>query len=430
VLLDAYQLQMEQMIMPDVLFEALVVAAMAVLLWRSVVTAGYAAVAGLILAAGATVMQLGVILVVPAMIYVLAVGGNWRRMLRGTLALVLAFGVLIVGYCAASYVHDGHFWLARRQSLTGRLAVSAGCATLTLTAGARAICPTPAQQALGPDWLEHSGQSPLTSNPLPPGSKYGPAIADLDSAVLGQQPLRVLASIARDSVRLFALTRDQAPGTTPIGRWQFQDGYPEYPPWVSVCTPGAYVPVTCMTAQQTVQKRVAPVSDLLVRPGGPIVIGVQRQLFGMFHAKTLKPSYCGPAQVDRPIAEFLRSYQLDGGYTPGPLLALCTLAGLAGSLVLLRRRLSGRTRELGLACLLFTGTAIFALLAPDVYEFSWRYELPATVTLVPAGVLGAMTLLSLRGAGRKPPGGPAPAATAPASPAGAEPAGTGEPPQE
>ena len=38
VLLDAYQLQMEQMIMPDVLFEALIVAGLAVLLWRPVVT--------------------------------------------------------------------------------------------------------------------------------------------------------------------------------------------------------------------------------------------------------------------------------------------------------------------------------------------------------------------------------------------------------
>jgi hypothetical protein len=274
-----------------------------------------------------------------------------------------------------------------------------------MSAAAKAVCPTPAQRALGPDWLEHSGQSPLAdpvTNPLPPGAKRGAAIAELNAAVMGQQPLRLAGSILRDSVRLFALTREQTAGVTPIGRWQFQDGYPEYPPWVNVCPPGPYNPGTCMTAQQAVQKRVAPITDLLVRPGGPIVIGVQRKLFGAFHAHTLKPSYGGPAQVDRPIARFLRSYQLDGGYTPGPLLALCTLAGLGGSLVLLRRRLSARTRQLGLACLLFTGTAVFALLAPDVYQFSWRYELPATITLVPAGVLGAVTLLSLRGAGRQP----------------------------
>jgi hypothetical protein len=46
VLLDAYELQMEQLIMPDVWFEALVVAGVAVLLWRPVVTVRFAAVAG------------------------------------------------------------------------------------------------------------------------------------------------------------------------------------------------------------------------------------------------------------------------------------------------------------------------------------------------------------------------------------------------
>jgi hypothetical protein len=405
VLLDAYQLQMEHTIMPDVLFEAIVLAGLAVLLWRPVVTPGYAAVGGLLLAASATVMQLGVVLVVPAAIYVLAVGGGWRRAVTSSGALVIAFAAVILGYCGASYIHDGHFWLARRQSLTGRLAASADCATLQMSAAAKAVCPAPAQQTLGPDWLEHSGQSPLAdpvTNPLPPGVKRGAAIAELNSAVMGQQSLRVAGGILRDAVRLFALTREQTAGVTPIGRWQFQDGYPEYPPWVNVCPPGPYNPDACMTAQQAIQKQVAPVTDLLVRPGGPIVIGVQRKLFGAFHARTLRPSYGGPAQVDRPIARFLRSYQLDGGYTPGPLLALCMLAGLAGSLILLRRRLSARTRQLGLACLLFTGTAVFVLLAPDVYQFSWRYELPAVITLVPAGVLGAATLWSLRGAGRQP----------------------------
>src|SRR5262249_61511669 len=121
------------------------------------------------------------------------------------------------------------------------------------------------------------------------------------------------------------------------------------PPWVTARPPGPYTPAACMAAQQAIQKRVAPVTDLLVRPGGPIVIGVQRQLFGAFHAHTLKSSYGGPAQVDHPIARFLRSYQLGGGYTPGPLLALCLLAGLAGSLVLLRRRLPRRTRPPRLA---------------------------------------------------------------------------------
>ena len=150
-----------------------------------------------------------------------------------------------------------------------------------------------------------------------------------------------------------------------------------------------------------IQKQVAPYSDLLIRPDGTIVAGVQKKAFGPFQGIRLRLSYGRTAQVSRSIAGFLRGYQLDGGYTPGPLLALFCLTGLAGSLLLLSRRLSDRTRQLALGCLLFTATAAVVLLAPDVYEFSWRYELPAVVTLVPAGLLGIWALISLRGTTKK-----------------------------
>jgi hypothetical protein len=70
--------------------------------------------------------------------------------------------------------------------------------------------------------------------------------------------------------------------------------------------------------------------------------------------------------------------------------------------LLLSRRLDGRTRQLALGCLLFTATAAAVLLPPDVYEYSWRYELPAVVTLVPAGVLGIWALVTMRKALKKP----------------------------
>src|SRR5262249_33888057 len=75
VLLDAYQLQMEQTIMADVWFEAVIVAGLAVLLWRPVVSVPFAAAAGLILGSSATVKQLGELLVLPALLYLLVAGG-------------------------------------------------------------------------------------------------------------------------------------------------------------------------------------------------------------------------------------------------------------------------------------------------------------------------------------------------------------------
>ena len=384
VLLDAYQVQIEQMIMPDVWFEVLLVAGLGLLLWRPVLSVPVAAVAGLILGSSAPVRQIGELLIFPAALFLLVAMAGTGRVIRTGIALVVAFAVPIVAYSSVSYVRTGHFWLARGQSTVGRVVSAADCATLRLPADVRPLCPTPAEQRFGPDWLEHSKYSPLFSTPIPPDAKRGRLISELTSAIKSHQPLRIAGGIAGDSLRLFSVTRDPSPWIAPIWRWQFQTHYPVYPHWTQL------------------------------GPGKAIVVGVQTKLFGPFHFSVLKPSYGGPAQVNHPIASFLRSYQLDGGFTPGPLFALFAIAGLAGSVLALLRRGSPRTRALAVGGLLFTGTAVVLLLAPDVFEFSWRYMLPATVTLPPAGVLGFSALLSLGRKAGEVPDGPAPGPAAPA----------------
>jgi hypothetical protein len=160
----------------------------------------------------------------------------------------------------------------------------------------------------------------------------------------------LVAAYGHDLVKLFAVGRTQSAGDRPISRWQFQTAYKYFPPWTSV----------------------GVVSGAISRFGG------------------------GSPVVWLPGARFLRAYQLNGGYTPGPLLAVFTLAGLAGSAVLLRRRAGPRVRQLGLACLLFFGSGLFVLLVSDLFQFSWRYQLPALVTLAPAGALGLSALLRVR----------------------------------
>lgn len=374
VLLDAYQLQMEQMIMADTWFEALVVAGLVILLWQREVGAAVAAAAGLLLGLSADVKQIGMMLVLPAVLYCLSCGGRLRQVLTTSAALVVAFALPVIGYCSYSLATTGRFHLANRQTAAGRLAAAADCATLTLPPAVRPLCPSPADQAHGPDWLEHSSQSPLYRTPVPPGTR-GKLISELNSAIAQQQSLRVAVAVAHDWLLLFAPTRAPSESVTPISRWQFQLSYPTYPPWVTLS------------------------------PSHNIIVGIQRHGFGPFAFSPLKPSYGGKAQVDRPVAEFLRSYQLDGGYTPGPLLALCALAGIGASVMLLRTRVSHRSRQFALASLLFTATAAILLLVPDIFEFSWRYQLPAILMLPPAGVLGAAALL----ANRKAAGDPVPA---------------------
>jgi hypothetical protein len=365
LLLDAYQIQIEQTLMPDIWFEALIVAGLAILLWRPVPGWRTVLAGGLVLGTSVIVAQVGEALLPAAVLYLLALGGGRRRALGRAAALCVAFALPILAYCTVNYLVAGTFFASRTgvTSVYGRMAAAADCATLRLTPAERGMCPTRHQQALGPDFLEFGLQSPIRPyyNGLPRDT-VDSLIIDFDDRVLTQQPLRVLRAYLRDVVRLFALTRDGSPGVTAISRWQFQTAYPYYPPWAS---------------RQVVDSSVA-------RSGG------------------------GTPAVWSPGAAFLRAYQLHGGYTPGPLFALCVLAGLAGSASLLvRRRAALAAREPALACLLLFASGVLVLLASDVFEFSWRYVLPELVTLVPAGALGIGIALRWAGA-RRAGAGPSP----------------------
>jgi hypothetical protein len=236
VLLDAYQLQIEQTIMPDVWFEALIVAGLAILLWHPVTSWPRAVAAGVVLGTSATVAQVGEALLLPAVIYLLAAGGGWRQAIGKAAALCAAFALPIVAYCAGSYLLTGDFFLSHSgvTSFYGRMAAAADCATLRLPADERGMCPTAAQRAQGPDWLEYSDGSPIRPyySGLP-RAEVDSLISDFSHRVLTQQPLRVLEAYGRDAAKLFALTRDGSPGDTPIGRWQFQTKFPYYPPHAS-----------------------------------------------------------------------------------------------------------------------------------------------------------------------------------------------------
>ena len=167
--------------------------------------------------------------------------------------------------------------------------------------------------------------------------------------MLRQQPLRVAGSVARDSARLFALTRDGDPQITPISRWQFQTAYPVYPRTYSL----------------------AFFTELAQQSGSS-----------------------GPVVAVRPVAAFLRAYQLNGGYTPGPLYLAGLIAGVAGAWLAGGRAGAAGGMRLGLASLLVTLSAVVLLVGSDAFEFSWRYQLPAVILLPLAGALGLTAVLT------------------------------------
>jgi hypothetical protein len=359
VLLDGYQLQAEQTIMPDVLFEALIVAGLTLLLWRRNPAAWQVGLAALALGVAVDVRQVGEVLIVPALAFLLVGVIRGQRLARSALfAAGAAIPVLI--FMMVQFAVSGNFTFTQRNSdaFYGRAAAAANCITLRLPPDERSLCPSPQVVAtLGIDGLVGDPAGPLLSYQPPPGMTIGAMADRFEFAVVMQQPAAVASAIHRDFIKLFALTRNTAPEDMPIDRWQFQTTYPTYPPLITL-------------------RYVAS-----IRPGS------------------------GRPSVIRPLAEALRDYQLHGGYTPGPLLAVAALAGLAGSCMLgLRGRRRGHTPT-ATACLLTTAMAIILLLASDAYEFSWRYQLPALVLLPPAGILGAAAIsAAIRDAAPKPAG--------------------------
>jgi dolichyl-phosphate-mannose-protein mannosyltransferase len=399
VLLDAYQLQIEQNVMPDVMFEALIVTGVVALLWRAIPSPWLVAVAGLALGTSATARQIGEIFILPALGYLLIVTKGWRPRLKqaGLLCLLFALPILAASYrnYADPQLHSFSLAPYATGSIYGRMAEAANCATLRLPGYERPLCPDATQKLLlGPDGLDHNPSSPIRGTWIPRlstadyqalkqvcpkpeqvtvgsqvqyrvvASMCGRVTSDFDHRVLKQQPANVLASIGKDMLKMFALGRTTSAGDPSITRWQFQTYYPQYPPYI-VISHGAFVFGT------------------FNRDGVEEQIGTGAAFGG------------GNPAVIKPLASFLRGYQVNGGYTPGPLFAFTVLAGLAGSLAALRRRASPTQRAAALACLLFFATGALALLSSDVFEFNWRYQLPALVTLPPAAAL-AITLLLRR----------------------------------
>jgi hypothetical protein len=356
VLFDAYQLNAEQTIMPDVLFETLLVAGVVLLLWQRRPGLFLVILGGLALGASAPVRQVGEALIAPALIYVVFAAPNWRRRLLHGAVLTACFALPIVGYMSYSAVIMQYgFELSNMGNayLYGRAAHAADCATLKIPAVERPLCPNASVSAsLGVDGLVNAPESPRVQ--YEPVNVYlglvidtNPWQKDLAYHVLRQQPLRVAGDIARDSVKIFALTRNTEQGDTPVSRWQFQFGYRYYPPGIT-------------------KHGHNSANKVFARAGGG-----------------------GPARVHWKADIALRYYQLHGGYTPGPVFLFGLLAGIGGIFTFRRRRDSGPA----LACLLITGCAVAVLLGADLYEFSWRYQLPALVTLPMAGAFGVTALV-------------------------------------
>jgi hypothetical protein len=354
LLLDGYQIQIEQLIMSDTWQQVLLVALLWVLLGVGAPNPRRAALGGLLLGVAVMFRLVAFALVVPALCYLIIAGGGWRswrtwagwRMVGArTLAFAAAFGVVIAGYGWYFHAQTGQWGLTRTTAnvLYGRTAVVADCDKLTLDALTARACPEePLGQRKKLDNYAHAQLDPRWGARFPPGTDLDAVQRAFGWAVIDQQPLDVTRAVALDFLKGFRPTRTDSPGDTSVGRWQFK---PEYP---SV--------------------------DLQYSTNA------SREFSGR-----------DPTGVAS-LAAFLRGYQLSVGYTPG------TLLGAFGVVALLAGFGLGRARTSGIrsATLLAVGMAVTILLASAAFEFSWRYQLPGLVLLPFAGVLGITALCQRR----------------------------------
>jgi glycosyltransferase involved in cell wall biosynthesis len=348
ILLDAYQIFIEHMIMSDTLFEALIAAGFITLVWNRRPGPVAITIAGACIGASAMVRTLGTPLIAVFLIYVMFVVAKPILKVLGAVLVALGFMIPVLGYTLymanspAQFNSDN----TTATALYARAATFVDCSTLKIPQDERGLCPTePLGQRHGPDYYAHTYASPAYHVLLTPN---GPTLQQLEKdfalRAMKQQPLRLSQAVLRDAVRLFTWNHDNlANPDAPAERWRFQATYPVYPTAVTLKT------VSALSAQ-----------------------------------------YGGGAPREVPLAAALmREYQLDIGFTPGPVMALCLLTAVAGVCGLGRwRRAPDRA-----AAFVYLAGAVVVLGAADFYEFTWRYQLPALVLVPIAGVLGLTTLM-------------------------------------
>jgi hypothetical protein len=352
VLLDGYQLQIEHNIMSDTLFEALVLAALGVLLWRRRPSPWALAIGGVLLGLAATVRYVGVVLGTVAVCAVLLALRSSARRRVGVLGLVLAavagFTAPLFVYSSWSYVSGKGFTFqgaTQGAMLYARAAPVTDCARLD-AAGAPdqvvRVCPRePVDQREGPDFYANDPRSPGRSVPPPPRMSRQEVMGAFGLWAVRSQPWEIGFGVVRDFAKGFAPTRTQAANDVSLERWRFQVSYPSFPPQDPVRITHEY--------------------------GGT------------------------EPRVNIAAARFLRDYQ-SVGYAPGPVLAAGMIAGLLGAAGIRMRRVPSRP-DLRAACLLPSITGIGLLLLSAAFLFSWRYQLPALVLFPLAGALGVTALV-------------------------------------
>ena len=159
VLFDPLQLVLEQYVLTDVWTMLLIMTALVLLVWDKEVSGGRAAVSGLLLGVAVMFRDQELIMIVPAVWYVLLLRG--RRLIR-LAALTGCFLFPVVGYLGWFDAAHGRFNFTTFDGafLYGRVAGFADCQGLNLPGYERALCPAEPAARRVADFYAWNPESP------------------------------------------------------------------------------------------------------------------------------------------------------------------------------------------------------------------------------------------------------------------------------
>jgi hypothetical protein len=328
----------EHHLLADWLFVVLMIASALLLAWRDERPAVWACgLAGLLLALAVVTRQIGLVLAVPAVAYLLVRRTGALRL--GAFAVCLAVPVL--GYL--SWVHSTYgvynFSTWSGRMLYARVAPIAECSRMgTLTVPERRLCESrPPSARPGPEAYLWQGASPTPLRTLPDA-----VMMSFARKVVVHQPFSYLRTVAVYTGEIFLPGQKQRAGEACVAYWQ----YP-YP-----------------------------------LPGGCRTDRVGTRIW-MRH----------PFSVDRPLAHGLTAYQ-GADWPIGPLMLACLLVTVFA--LVWRPRIGRRRIGLDAAFLAVLGLGV-TVAAFATAPFSYRYAMPLYATLPAAAALAITRLRSVAG---------------------------------
>jgi hypothetical protein len=351
--LDAYLIALEHAVMAETVYHAVIVGALALLLWNDRPAAAAALAAGLLLGYAAIARSVGLPLAFVVLAYLVVRRIGWRPVaaFAGGAAVVLA------GYAIAFHAQRGEYGFTKSggRFLYARVTPFADCSRVSLPPRLRELCPDPAVPLRTNVYL-WGARSPIAGLPL-----RSPRPGEFARRIIRAQPLDYLRVIARGTLHYFEPGHRLSWNDYPIGPWQFPADPRtwSYPGYRGPIRPRGWAPGQ---------------GDAGVEPNEHVA------------------RFSGTPAFSVGASEALHHYQRVG-YTWGPLLAVCLLVVVAA---LIARRGALRLR---LDAALLAAMTLVAIVVPQaVSVFSYRYGLIAALLLPPAAALAVTALRSPRSA--------------------------------